>query len=49
MARPTQAELIQKVDGLAIELMKTNPDTIKQRVMVGSFLIKYERWQHGTE
>jgi hypothetical protein len=49
MARPTQAELIETVDRIATELVMIRPDTIKQRVMIGSFLIKYERWQHGTE
>jgi len=51
MTESLKPKVCDKIRKIAIELVNSEPSTTKQRVAVGSFLIKYHNWEweHGPE
>ena len=51
MTESLKPKVCDKIRKIAIELVNSEPSTTKQRVAVGSLLIKYHNWEweHGPE
>ena len=45
MSDSLKSKVFDKIRKIAIELVNSEPATTKQRVAVGSFLIKYAKWE----